>query len=374
MHRRTFLQLAASGSAALAANPPDVPNYRVVSRFPAAGKPGMPGPYPGRAVSVHSERCIDASSETVNAPAVREMMSRGISALTGDPDPRDAWARLFTPSDEIGIKVNCSGAPGIMSTPEVVAELVRNLIAVGVKPDHITIYERFLDQLQSVQYGHYVPAGVRIIAVETPHGSILGYDPKTYVEVNFFGEEDTRSNMVRMVSERFTKIINVPNMKDHGAAGVTGCLKNIAYGNFSNVARSHYEAKTNTLSFIGTLAMVEPLRSRTVLQVMDGLRGVWHGGPFAPERRFRFYPKRIVLGTDPVAIDRLLLDVIDQKRKAENAISVWERSRKYLNGERHESDPNANSFIREPGHIEYAGKLGLGVHDTGRIHREQIEI
>ena len=79
----------------------------------------------------------------------------------------------------------------------------------------------------------------------------------------FFGEEDTRSNLARPVSERFTKIINVPNMKDHGAAGVTGCLKNIAYGSFSNVARSHSGSQTNTYSFIGTLASVEPLRSRT---------------------------------------------------------------------------------------------------------------
>ncbi len=84
--------------------------------------------------------------------------------------------------------------------------------------------------------------------------------------MNFFGEDDTRSNLARpVVAERFTKIINVPNMKDHGAAGVTGCLKNIAYGSFSNVARSHSGFKTNTYSFIGTLATVEPLRSRTVL-------------------------------------------------------------------------------------------------------------
>lgn len=374
MHRRTFLQLAASGSAALAASVPEAPNYRVVSRFPAAERPGMPGPYPGRVISAHAENCIDPASEKVSAPVTREMLSRGMSALTGDRDPRDAWARFFTVSDEIGIKVNCSGAPGIMSSPEIVAEIVRNLIAVGVKPERITIYERFPDQLRSVQYDRHVPPGVRIIAAETARGSMPGYDPKTYVEVNFFGEEDTRSNMVRMAPERFTKIINVPNMKDHGAAGVTGCLKNIAYGNFSNVARSHYEARTNTLSFIGTLAMVEPLRSRTVLQIMDGLRGVWHGGPFAPGRRFRFYPKRIVLGTDPVAIDRLLLDVIDQKRRAENAISVWDRSRKYLNAGRHDSDPNANSFIREPGHIEYAGKLGLGIYDIHRIHQERIDI
>ena len=35
-------------------------------------------------------------------------------------------------------------------------------------------------------------------------------------------------------------------------------------------------------------------------------------------------------GTDPVAIDRFLIDVIDDKRKQEGAISVWERDLKLL--------------------------------------------
>ena len=62
-------------------------------------------------------------------------------------------------------------------------------------------------------------------------------------------------------------------MKDHGATGATGCLKNIAYGSFSNVARTHHNGRSHTKTFVGTLASVEPLRSRTVLQIMDGLRG-----------------------------------------------------------------------------------------------------
>ena len=36
---------------------------------------------------------------------------------------QNGWS---TPSDVVGIKVNCSGAPGIMSSPVVVAEIVRN--------------------------------------------------------------------------------------------------------------------------------------------------------------------------------------------------------------------------------------------------------
>ncbi|MDQ6701474.1 MAG: DUF362 domain-containing protein, partial [Acidobacteriota bacterium] len=247
MKRRTFnqsLTLAAlygAGESAAerhaeAAALPDLPLYRSVTKFPRAASPFS---RPGEVTSVHAAASIDVDSEQVNVPVVREMMAQGMRSLTGDKETRDAWARFISPSDVVGIKVNCSGAPGIMSTPEVVAEIVNNLIAVGVAPERITIYERFLDQVESVHYDRYVPKGVHVEVVELLRRSILRYDPDTYVEVDFFGEDDTRSNMVRMVTERFTKIINVPNMKDHGAAGVTGCLKNIAYGNFSNVARSH---------------------------------------------------------------------------------------------------------------------------------------
>jgi uncharacterized protein (DUF362 family) len=176
---------------------------------------------------------------------------------------------------------------------------------------------------------------------------------------------------VRLVSDTLTKIINVPNMKEHQAAGVTGCLKNIAYGNFSNVDRSHRSEKTNTYSFIGTLAATEPVRSRVVLNIMDGLKGVWHAGPFSESPRFRFFPKQIMFGTDPVAMDHKLIELIEEKRKAEGAVSLFDRSREHLGNNR---DPNKNRFIREPGHVEYASKLGLGVFDAEKIKLKSIEL
>jgi hypothetical protein len=371
MRRRKFLIGAAAAACARGAG--STPDYRVVTRFKPGVHPGMPGPYPGKVIRLHAPGSIDSESERVNAAVVREMIARGMRSLTGAATNREAWSRFFHPRDVVGIKVNCSGAPHIMSTPEVVSTIVDNLVALGISAGNIYIYERFLGQLQSVHYERYVPEQVKIIAVENPRGSLSGYDPRTYVEVDFFGEDDTRSNMIRLVTERFTKIINVPNVKDHAAAGVTGCLKNIAYGNFSNVARSHYREKTNTLTFIGALASVEPLRSKTVLQVMDGLRGVWHGGPFSEERRFRFYPKQILLGTDPVAIDHVELDFIESKRRAEGALSLYDRSMANITS-RGASDPRKNRFIREPGHIEYAASLGLGIFDSQRIHITEIEI
>ena len=286
----------------------------------------MPGPYPGQVIRVHSESSIDPAADQVNAPVVKQMIAAGMKTLTGDARPEDAWARFITPKDVVGIKVNCSGAPKIKSAPEVVAAIVDNLIAVGVPAKQIYIYERFENQMRSVNYEKYVPAGVNVTAAETSRGSILGYDPKTYVETSFFGEDDTRSNLVRIVAETFTKIINVPNLKEHQASGVTGCLKNIAYGNYSNVARSHRSEVTNTLTFIGTLAAAEPVRSKVVLNIMDGLRGVWHAGPFSENAKFRFYPRQMMFGTDPVAMDHTLIHVIEDKRKSENAVSLFERS------------------------------------------------
>jgi hypothetical protein len=253
-----------------------------------------------------------------------------------------------------------------MSTPDIIADICRNLIAIGVKPENIYVWER--SQLPRAGYDKYVPAGVQL------HTAGRMLDPKTYVECNFFGEEDTRSNMVALITQKLTKIINVPNMKDHGASGVTGCLKNIAYGSFGNVARSHKNVKTNTLSFIGVLASVEPIRSMTVLSIMDGVRGVWHAGPFSTNRKFRFYPKEIMFGTDPVSMDRLLLDIIDNKRKSEGAVSVTHHDMKYVQpGAGYSDNPNIDRFLREPGHIEYAAKhYGLGVYDIDKIKVKRI--
>jgi hypothetical protein len=43
-------------------------------------------------------------------------------------------------------------------------------------------------------------------------------------------------------------------------------------------------------------------------------------------------------------------------------------------GRARDADPNVNIIIREPGHIEYAAKLGLGEHDIKKIRVEEIEV
>lgn len=372
INRRNFLHVAAATPVlARASNP--MPDYRIVSPYKPSPSPGFPGPYKGRVTRVHGKNSIDPESEKVNSGVVREMISQGMRGMTGDTDERDAWARFFTPQDVVGLKVNCSGAPNVMTNPEIVADIVQNLMNIGVPAKQIYVYEKFRSQMDTVRYEQHVPDGVNVWAAEGERGDFLGYDPNVYVETDFFGEEDTRSFLLRLVSERLTKIINLPNMKEHQAAGVTGCLKNIAYGHFSNVDRSHRWEKTNTDTYIGVLASVEPTPSKTVLNIMDGLRGVWHAGPFSRNKKYRFFPQEMMFGTDPIAMDRLLIDVIDDKRKAEGAPSVFDRSMDRIKRGR-EVDPSHNRFIREPGHIKYATRFDLGVYAIEKIKVNRIDV
>ena len=388
MDRRSFVRLMAAvpfapslkGAPGDPVKPDALPKLNVVTKYAAAAVPGMPGPYPGRVIAVKSEKCVDVETSAANDEVVREMMARGMCALTGKKTPLEAWKQFVVPADVVGIKVNCGGHPWCVSAYEIVAEIVRQLGAAGVPPTQVYVYERFQNQLDEVNYAPHLPEGVTIVAAETANrrADNRGYDPATYVEADLFGEEDTRSNMMKLVSQKLTKIINVPNMKDHGATGATGCLKNIAYGSFSNVARTHYRGKSHTYSFVGTLASVEPLRSRTVLQIMDGLRGVWHGGPFARTRKYVFYPKQILFGTDPVAIDRLLLDIIDDERKAARrdlhlrpVPAVLEDRRRERRGT---PTPTSTSSSASPATWSSRPASASGVADKARIKVQDIVV
>ncbi|MFN0087040.1 MAG: DUF362 domain-containing protein [Blastocatellia bacterium] len=385
MERRDFVKLLASTPLvnrddALDWKKRAIPKHKIATHHKSAADAlGMPGPYPGQVVSVKSEGVLSADGKEIDAGIVREMMERGMRALTKQRHTLDAWRQFIRPEDIVGIKVNVVGRPWCVSSHAVVAETVRGVMAAGVKPERIYIFDRFRDQLDEANYRPHVPEGVNFHASEPANNgeSSPHYDPRVYLEADLFGEDNTRSNLMTLISQRLTKIISIPNVKDHGATGVTGCLKNIAYGGFSNVARTHQNGLTHTYWFVGTLANIEPVRSRTVLQIMDGLRGVWHAGPGARTLKYVFFPKTLMFGTDPVAIDRLLLDIVDDERRRRGVISVWNRDEATLdfnNGRKRDEDPNTNIIIREPGHIEYAGRLGLGLHEPDRIRVEQLSV
>src|SRR5262245_38893051 len=147
MERRQFLELIATTPLATAVRPagagaPEAiaaPKYKVVTRYAAASVPGMPGPYPGRVVRARSARLPTTAEAAVDPQLVREMMERGMRALTGEKETLAAWRRFIEPKDVVAIKVNAGGRPFCVSSPVIVAEIVRQLMAVGLKPSQIVL-------------------------------------------------------------------------------------------------------------------------------------------------------------------------------------------------------------------------------------------
>lgn len=335
---------------------------------------GMPGLFPGRVVELHDARSIVRNR--VSQAVIGEMLERGLQELTGEKSPQAAWGKFIEPRDLVGVKINPSGAPACCSSPELVREIIHGIQSAGVPLQNIIIYDRFGNEMDLGSYQLLMPPGVRVVGIQDSRLDEQGYDANVYCQADFFGEWETRSYMASVVAKELTKIINVPTLKDHSASGVTGCLKNLGYGTFNNVARSHKQPYSFTNPLIGVMCSVEPLRSKAVLNIMDGTRMVWHGGPLTQNQDFIYQAGLLLVSTDPVAMDTVELGIIEKKRREEGAPSVWEHQARSItmNSREFYTDASKNLFYRQPGHIAAAGKLGLGVADLQRIDHRKVDM
>jgi len=383
MDRRTFVKVGCIGSASVVVQgldpmvraeavapvlPPidlhDLPDYK-------SSPLGMPGLFPGRVIEARDRNAI--VSNRVSQPIVRRLLEQAMKELTGESSTRDAWAKFIAPTDVVGIKINPSGAPACCSSPEIIREIIAAVQSLGVPARNIIVYDRYSYEIDIGSYQALLPTGVRIVGIQDAFsGGGVGYEPTVYCDANFFGEWETRSYMASIVAHEVTKIINVPTMKDHSAAGITGALKNLAYGTFNNVARTHRAPHSFTNPVIGLMCTVEPLRSKAVLHVMDGMRQVWHGGPLTQVQNFIDQTGILLVATDPVAMDTIELETIEKKRRERGVPSLWQHDLESVTPDSRIffHDASKNLFFRQPGHVTAAGKLGLGISDLKRIdHR-----
>ena len=88
----------------------------------APGKLGLPGPFPGRVVAVHSEQAI--VSGAYQPETIRSMMHKGLMELTGAPSWTEAWRVFVQPGDVVAIKMSPVGGRKLCSDPTVVRLII----------------------------------------------------------------------------------------------------------------------------------------------------------------------------------------------------------------------------------------------------------
>lgn len=364
----TRRELLALGGAALLAGVPAASAARTPPR-PALG---IPGPYPGRVVEVQHPLATGPDLAVI-APMVR----RGICALTGAPDATAAWRRFFEPGDVVGLKVNPVGGPLASTNFALVHAIVGGLRSAGVRPRDIVVFDRYRRELADAGFPDHLPDGVRWDAACAEYDDVQldldGYDRDVFRELDLVGadqdprdERVRRSHVCRIVTQQVNKIVNLPVLKDHAAAGVTLALKNLSHGLVNNVRRSHAVPARNAVDvFIPAVVTLPVLRSKVVLNVLDGTRAVFDKGPGASSRTV-WSQGTLYFATDPVALDHVGWTVIDAKRRTVNLPPVADA--RYEN--RNKQGVVLQSGPRQPEHIRLAGAAGLGVFDG--LQRERI--
>jgi len=396
LNRRKFFALLGTGSLAIAAQ--SITNFalgREKTTFPlqpesqtpqqAPAKPAtnikdaektprtansMPGKFPGKVVHIKNSKSV-VNDEPVEAEAYK-MIEQSMLALTGQKSLKKAWRMFVSPGERIGLKVNPVAGKTLSTSHAVVKSVIKQLTESGIDKKYITIWDRREMELTETGFTAENYPGIRIMGTEQKDaaGSFVDKDGKLYGEKNidkewfyFADVEGTydaetmpymvnggkNSYFTKIVTQELDKIINIPILKNAGGS-ITNAMKNLAFGAVSNTGRLHAKLWNDTCAEVCAFS---PLRDKVVLNICDGLKGCFNGGPGANPQFFCNY-NSILVASDAVALDRIAYDIVAEKRIAEGLQKV--------------SAPQVLTFLT------MSTALGLGVSDKEKIDLNVIEL
>jgi hypothetical protein len=185
------------------------------------------------------------------------------------------------------------------------------------------------------------------------HVSAVNFDMDVYYWADVEGPKDKAylnqhvfngkySYFGKLLTQRLTKIINIPVFKNTGN-GISMATKNLGYGSICNTNRLHnplfFDVCTEVLAF-------PVIRDKLVLNITDGLRAQYDGGPM-PVAEFAYPFNTLFFATDPFALDMTCHRLMVEKRKSMH-VKVNEH-------------PIFTDYLR------YAQRLGLGIADPEKI-------
>lgn len=290
---------------------------------PAPPSPSTVRPYAGPIDPADKSRVVllrsPEAAEEENL--LREMVEEAIRILTGAESSSEGWNKLLRPDDVIAIKFNRVGATELGVTEQMARQLVRSLSRAGFSPERIMLIE--------------APGSLETQLKTRPF--VFGWSGP---EVSFGSGQDTLAAWL----EEVTAIINVPFLKTHNIAGMTGCLKNLSHAVVRSPRRFH---ANGCAPYVGDIVSLPQIRQKVRLHLMNAMRAVFAGGPeVRPE--YRWIYAGIVAGKDPVAIDSVGLDILNEQRVRAKLPPIA---------------PDASGIP----HIHAAAHTGLGTNDQDYI-------
>jgi hypothetical protein len=281
---------------------------------------------------------------------IKPMVDRGVTAVTGKATVAEAWRSLlvtngsFASNELVGIKVFSTPGSNSGTRPAVVAAVVEGLLAAGLKPKQVVIWDKEAVHLRLAGYFDLADR----YGISVRGSAQAGWDEEAYytsplignlvwgdLEFGRKGEGVGRKSFIsKLVSRELTKIINVTPLLNHNLAGVAGNLYSFAVGSLDNTARFEISPGRLADAVPGIYELLN-FNDRVVLNITDALICQYEGG----ERGLLHYSavlNELRFSRDPVALDVLSLKDLERQRLAAQAPVVKVNSDLYANAAAHD--------------------------------------
>ncbi len=274
-------------------------------------------------------RAVEVATETqIHEALLREMIEQGVQMVTQCSEPAAAWQRLLKADDVVGLKFNQIGQEALGTTPAFARQLVASLGDAGIPPGRIMLIE--------------VPERLtRELGTRPP---VFGFSGG---KVAFASGEDELSALLQEV----TAIINVPFLKTHHLAGMSGCLKNLSHALVRAPRRFH---ANGCAPYVGDIVALPQIRGKVRIHIVNALRGIFQNGP-SPRLADTWQHSGLLVSFDPVATDHIGLEIINT-----------ERARRKL--------PPVGDAEGTVPHMAAASRTGLGTCDQDYIDHQQPQM
>jgi hypothetical protein len=158
-------------------------------------------------------------------------------------------------------------------------------------------------------------------------------------------EDGEKSFFADIVTKHITKLVNIAVLKHNEDSGVTWAAKNIALGVTTNKVRFHIDYCARAIPDI----LATPcLREKMVLHIGEAAKV----STVSVAGARMAYDNRVFFSRDPVALDRIGLDILEEKRQEQGLESVRSIST----------------------HVAACAAKGLGTDDPSRIDLRALKV
>jgi len=158
-------------------------------------------------------------------------------------------------------------------------------------------------------------------------------------------EDEEKSCFSKIVTQDIDKLINIAVLKHNEDSGVTWATKNIALGVTTNKVRFHLDYCTTAISEILNFPCI---KDKMVLHVGEAAKISTKSVAGAQMA----YDNRLFFSADPVAMDRIGLDILEEKRKEQMLEPIRDIST----------------------HVAACAKKGLGTNDLEKIDLRELTV